>query len=75
MKGQRERASASPVVDEEMLTASEAAALLSVSPKTLARWARDGGIRFMVTLGGHRRFRRADVMVLRTRLRAGLEES
>ncbi len=37
------------------LTASQAAALLQVSPKTVSRWAKEGKLPFVRTLGGHRR--------------------
>jgi excisionase family DNA binding protein len=38
------------------LTASEAAARLHVSAKTVARWASDGRLAHRRTLGGHRRY-------------------
>lgn len=38
------------------LTASQAAQILQVSPKTVSRWAKEGRLPFMRTLGGHRRF-------------------
>jgi excisionase family DNA binding protein len=38
------------------LRAAEAAALLHVSPKTVARWAKDGRLAHRRTLGGHRRY-------------------
>lgn len=40
----------------ELLTPSEAAAILMVSPVTLRQWAQKGKIPFHVTPGGHRRF-------------------
>jgi excisionase family DNA binding protein len=43
---------ASPV----WLTASQAAARLQVSPKTVARWAKEGRLAHRRTLGGHRRY-------------------
>jgi len=43
------------------LTPSEAAKCLHVSPNTIARWANEGRIPCVVTLGGHRRFRRRDI--------------
>jgi excisionase family DNA binding protein len=43
------------------LTTGQAARILGVSPKTVNRWANDGRIPCVVTLGGHRRFR-ADVI-------------
>ena len=45
----------------EYLTPGQVAQLLHVSPKTVTRWAQEGRIPCLVTLGGHRRFKRADV--------------
>lgn len=47
--------------DEDLLTPSEVARLFRVNPKTVTRWARSGKIKAIRTLGGHRRFRAADV--------------
>ena len=38
------------------LRASEVALLFDVSPKTIARWAKEGRLPFQRTLGGHRRY-------------------
>jgi excisionase family DNA binding protein len=38
------------------LRPAEVAELLSVSPKTVSRWAKEGKLPFMKTLGGHRRY-------------------
>jgi excisionase family DNA binding protein len=38
------------------LRASQAAARLHVSPKTVARWASEGRLTHRRTLGGHRRY-------------------
>ena len=35
---------------------AEAARILRVSPKTISRWAKQGKLPHVVTLGGHRRF-------------------
>lgn len=43
------------------LTASDVASAFHVNTKTVARWAADGRIPFRRTLGGHRRYRTADV--------------
>jgi excisionase family DNA binding protein len=42
--------------DEEYMTTGEVARILRVSPKTVARWAKEGKLPHLVTLGGHRRF-------------------
>jgi excisionase family DNA binding protein len=38
------------------LRASEVASRLQVSPKTVARWAKEGRLPYRATLGGHRRY-------------------
>jgi excisionase family DNA binding protein len=46
-----------PVPDvEPFLLTSQVADLLHVSPKTVARWAKEGRLPFQRTLGGHRRY-------------------
>jgi excisionase family DNA binding protein len=40
------------------LLAAEVADILHVSPKTVSRWAKEGKLPFMKTLGGHRRYPR-----------------
>lgn len=47
--------------ERDYLTPSEVAQQLHVSPKTISRWASQGLLPCLVTLGGHRRFRREDV--------------
>jgi excisionase family DNA binding protein len=49
------------LAEDDYVTPGEAAAYLHVSPKTINRWANDGLIPCILTLGGHRRFRRGDV--------------
>lgn len=49
---------------EKLLTPAEVAALFRVDPKTVTRWAKAGKIGSIRTLGGHRRFRQAEVMEL-----------
>ncbi|MFM8772826.1 MAG: BldC family transcriptional regulator [Actinomycetota bacterium] len=48
----------------ELLTPSEVARLFRVDPKTVSRWAANGLLPSVRTLGGHRRFPRADVLAL-----------
>jgi excisionase family DNA binding protein len=62
-----EAAPASGADFDDLLTPREAAALLGVRTTTVARWARDGLLKPAVhTPGGHRRYRRGDVLDLRT---------
>ena len=46
------------------LRAAEVADLLSVSPKTVSRWAKEGKLPFLKTLGGHRRYPAAAIQEL-----------
>jgi excisionase family DNA binding protein len=46
----------------------EVAALLHVSPKTISRWAKDGKLPFLRTLGRHRRFPEREIRELAARL-------
>lgn len=41
---------------ERYLKTAEVAMQLQVSPKTVARWAKEGRLPYLATLGGHRRF-------------------
>ena len=58
--------------ERDYYTPGEAARLLHVSPKTIIRWANDRRIPFTVTMGGHRRFLRADIDALAESLRRDL---
>ena len=51
------------------LLPAEVAELLSVSPKTVSRWAKEGKLPFMQTLGGHRRYAEAQIRQLLEELR------
>jgi len=46
---------------EKLLTPAEVAALFRVDPKTVTRWAKAGKLSAIRTLGGHRRYREAEV--------------
>lgn len=52
---------AAPMGDDVLLTPSEVARIFRVNPKTVTRWARSGKLPAIRTLGGHRRFRSADI--------------
>jgi excisionase family DNA binding protein len=49
---------------ERLLTPAEVAAMFRVDPKTVTRWARDGRLTSVRTLGGHRRYRESEVLAL-----------
>ncbi|MGR6922662.1 BldC family transcriptional regulator [[Actinomadura] parvosata] len=46
---------------EKLLTPAEVAILFRVDPRTVTRWAKAGRITSIRTLGGHRRYREAEV--------------
>ena len=50
------------------LTSGGVAELMSVSPKTVNRWANQGKLPYLKTLGGHRRFPEAKVLELIERM-------
>jgi excisionase family DNA binding protein len=50
------------------LSTGEVAGLLLVSPKTVSRWAKEGKLPFMRTLGGHRRYPEAEIRHLAEQL-------
>lgn len=54
----------SDFVPEELLTPGQAAKILGVDPKTVARYARQGELSFQRTLGGHRRFKANEIRAL-----------
>jgi excisionase family DNA binding protein len=49
---------------EILLTPAETANFFRVNVKTLTRWSKDGKIQSVRTLGGHRRYKLADVQRL-----------
>ena len=46
---------------DELLTPAEVARLFRVNTKTVSRWERAGKLTAIRTLGGHRRYRAADI--------------
>jgi excisionase family DNA binding protein len=49
---------------------AEVADILHVSPKTVARWAKEGKLPFLQTLGGHRRYPATEIRQLADELQA-----
>ena len=47
---------------------AEVADILHVSPKTVSRWAKEGKLPFLKTLGGHRRYPEAEIRELANQL-------
>lgn len=52
----------------DYLTPAQVGRVLHVSPKTISRWAAQGLLPCLVTLGGHRRFRRDHVDAIARRM-------
>ena len=50
--------------ENALLTPGEVATLFGVDPTTVANWAKAGKLTALKTLGGHRRFRAAEVHAL-----------
>jgi excisionase family DNA binding protein len=61
-----------PASKSPYLLPSEVAEVLRVSPKTVTRWAKEGKLASRRTLGGHRRYARADIESLAERLQEQL---
>jgi excisionase family DNA binding protein len=58
------------VLDDRLLTPAEVAGLFGVDPRTVTRWATSGRLTPVRTPGGHRRYRRSEVLALRDSLMA-----
>jgi excisionase family DNA binding protein len=56
------------------LRSAQVAAILQVSPKTVARWAQQGLLPCQRTLGGHRRYPEAAIRELAASLVQGVRE-
>lgn len=53
-----------PLVAEDLMPSAEVAALFGVSSATIWRWSEEGKLTPRMTLGGQRRYRRAEVEAL-----------
>lgn len=53
-----------PLKFDELLTPGEVAKMFRVDPKTVTRWAKQGRIGSVRTVGGHRRYKRTEVLEL-----------
>lgn len=53
---------------DDYMTTGDVAKILQVSPKTVARWAKEGKLPHILTLGGHRRFPAAAILGIARRL-------
>ena len=53
-----------PETPEDLLTVSEAARIIQMSPDTIRRYSDKGALATVRTPTNHRRFRRADVLAL-----------
>jgi excisionase family DNA binding protein len=60
---------------ESFLPTSQVADLLHVSPKTIARWAKEGRLPYQRTLGGHRRCPEQAIRQLAASLAQGVRPS
>jgi excisionase family DNA binding protein len=54
-----------------LLTPAEVATMFRVVPRTVTRWARTGKLTYIKTLGGHRRYREAEIRGLLLELSSG----
>jgi len=60
-------------LESKLLRPGEVALLLRVSRRTISDWARAGRLAFILTPGGHRRFRARDVRRLVDEMTASLD--
>lgn len=58
------RYSSPDIFETRLLTEAEVAALFRVDPKTVARWAQQGKLRSIRTLGGRRRYSEAEIKTI-----------
>lgn len=48
-------------MNNRYIATSDVARTLHVSPKTVSRWAKEGRLPFIRTLGGHRRYPKVEI--------------
>ena len=48
-------------MNDRYIATADVARMLHVSPKTVARWAKEGRLPFIRTLGGHRRYPKVEI--------------
>ena len=60
-------------MSNDYLSTREAAKFLGVGTTSIKRWAEDGVLQCMKTAGGHRRFRRSDLLTFRSAKHQGEE--
>jgi excisionase family DNA binding protein len=70
-----QRKSAARVEVPSYLRTAEVADILHVSPKTVSRWAKEGKLPFLKTLGGHRRYPEAKIREVASDLREDVTAS
>jgi excisionase family DNA binding protein len=51
-------------IEPRYLRTAQVAELLHVSPKTVSRWAEEGRLPYLRTLGGHRRYPDGEIRAL-----------
>jgi excisionase family DNA binding protein len=59
-----ERATVPQTSEPSYLHTAQVAELLQVSPKTVSRWAKEGKLPYLRTLGGHRRYPDREIRAL-----------
>ena len=64
-----QRKSSARIEAPSYLRTAEVADILHVSPKTVSRWAKEGKLPFLKTLGGHRRYPETKIRELANDLR------
>lgn len=64
-----------PQIESDLLTPAEVATMFKVDSRTVTRWANTGLLPYIRTLGGHRRFKKAEIHAIieasTTHVRAG----